>query len=540
MAIIQTYTLFWAFWSLWVFTIGRLNHGLSLPFTIVFNILFGIAAYFLIYKNKVDRIEKTQTHVDLYSIIKILIILLLGSTIFTVFFMLPFDWDGNDYHLPPIIEAFQNQIWQRSENPYFAARNYPKIASLPALWWLIHFGKWLGLKHILIIPMIHWLIGFFTLKKIFNQLKWLPFFWLIYPLAMKQSTTFYADLPALICVIIFGYFVIQKRYAWAALALALFSSIKFTNLASGLVFFIYLIYSIHKSDNANKKILYIYSILIVGLFSSIQPIDNYRAENKFFGPLQCKILGHDFCNGSIDPNTLIVTPVIDINKESSYFSKIAQGWIPQQLIPGADVHHGGFGVVGIVSLFLLIGLLFNSQRRNLFFSHFTKDQKLFLGFCLIADLVIPGLWYCRYHLIFGMLLVLVSSVLNDLTLFKNVIIHRIIMLIACIQLVWLIPQRVWFLGIHSVEEKMMLTDNLKHIIEFGTPKYAIHDADRRQIEFYKLDHKIITICGNEFRPILGVYGSTLSNEVRFKCDMDQDLNYALVNQTKVWIKDKNN
>lgn len=536
MIILKLYTLFISMWFVWVQTIGRLTNGLSIQYTILFDIIFLISAFFIYKKSKSDDKQFLIKENANNKILNTVVILVLVSIIFTAIFQIPFDWDGNDYHLPPIIEALHAKTWLRSENPYFAARNYPKTASLPSLWWLIHFSSFLGLRGILLIPLLGAVIAWIAIKQLFPKINWSLPLLLAFPLFTKQANTFYADLTGLTFVLLFFAFLIKRNFLWSIITLALFTTIKFSNFASGFVLFISFLYFIFKHQIQNKYILSITASLIITLFSIIQPITNYWAEGRFFGPLKCTILGKDYCNGSITPGDLIVSPVIDIPKEDSYLMKIINGWVPNQFVPGSDVYHGGFGVISLLLLFTFLLFIFSSNRRKNILNYFNSDQKYIMLVLLFADWVVPGLWYCRYHMIFGLVLVLISSVTIEYLKLNLIHLYKIFIIILVVQLFWLIPNRNWFLGVHSFSEVDKVFDNIKHTVLYGTPMHATNPSDIRQIEFFKLKNKKITICGDRFRPILGAYGSSLTNKVLFICDLNASDPVAQIEQTKIWIE----
>lgn len=457
------------------------------------------------------------------KVVLLLGILVFFSIIFTAIFQIPLDWDGMDYHLPPMVEFWQNGHWGRSLNPYFQAQDYPKTASSLFLWWLIHFGKLFGLRSLLCVAFFHWVFGLLASFRLFGFQRWVLLIWLGFPLIARQSVSAYADLPGLVSLLGFCVFFFEKKYWQAVLALFIHSSIKFTNIGSGfaVLFSVLIWWRMEQISFSRRKKIWLF---FVGAFLAgclLTPIDNIVHGNKPFGHLKCKVFGTDFCGGSVDPESLVVAPVIDIPKDASWFSKVARGWIPSQMIPGSDVPHGGFGGVWIVVIFLLF---WNFRQRegqlNFGILRAVPDP----AFCacvivMISDLLIPALWYPRYHLGFGWVMCMMAAMWFDLAE-RNLHLKKGLVplfIFACgllsAQLVWVLPQRTWFLGVHSVQELPKIKENLSSIVEHGYPLYATHSADIRTLDFLKLENKKISICGTGFRPVLGAYGVTLTNRV---------------------------
>lgn len=253
----------------------------------------------------------------------------------------------------------------------------------------------------------------------------------------------------------------------------------------------------------------------------LQPLENMLSGEKPFGLLECKILGYDPCGGSVDPNSLVVAPVLDFPKEDSWISKVMRGWMPSQVIPGSDVPHGGFGWIWIVSIFYLF---WNLKERGgaLNFGILRKVPNAAAAAILMtfaADLVIPAFWYPRYHMAFGWALSMIAAnwlqFAEDHVKYRSATAYffRVALFLLALQLVWVLPQRTWFLGIHSHEDFKRIGENLKSIVTRGFPEHATNSADLRSIKLLGLSHKEVHICGDGLRPSLGAFGADLSNRV---------------------------
>ncbi len=554
--VLDLYILVWAAWVLWVHTIGRLPYGLSLPVTLLFDggILFFCWNFKFYPDVNTPILNALIPKKILFSqglLWMSLVVLVLCSMIFTAFFQLPLDWDGMDYHLPPLVEAWQNGSWAHSLNPYFAARNYPKSGGLPFLLWICHFGDFLGLRAVLVVSLFHWIAGLCASYFLFGKNLWTFLFWVSFPLICRQGVNAYADLPALTSLLIFCVFILQKKPGLAALALALHGSTKFTHLASGVgaIIGLQLFWLLLKENIFSaKKLKTTFFISIVFLiFAILQPLENYFYENKPFGPLQCKFLGYDFCSGSIDPGSMVVEPVIDFPKNQNWLVKIFRGWSPAQLIPGTDVHHGGFGWAWLLPLFYGLFCLIHRKalKQKSFSGGFAgectagtragsasdnarcagdklgrKSDTVLCGVMVlsVADFFIPALWYPRYHLGLGWILCMLAAFSLEKMNVKSII-YKISMFALFLQLFWIFPQRAWFLGIQNFSDLPKFFENLKSITINGHPKHATHSSDQRSFQFYGLRNKKILVCTSSqkdpIRPIVAAYGASLTNSVQW-------------------------
>lgn len=522
------YICIWAAWAVWVQTVGRISLGLGS--VLAFDALL-VAALFLFRKQLNFRKPTVKIHW--------LAVPALASIGFTAIFQVPFDWDGLDYHLPPLVEAWNDGYWHHSQNPYVQARAYPKAAGFPFLWWIAHFGSFLGLRGILLVPVIHWAAGLVILRELFGRSKWIFLFWAAFPLAARGAVTAYADLPALTTLLAFALFAIRGKFALAGLALALHASTKFTHLASaagavaGLLLWWRLQGKAVLSRASFKALATIGVIAAFGAFS--QPVENVLTEGKPFGVLKCKVFGHDFCDGSIDPNDMVVAPTLDYPREQPWPIKVLRGWTPSQLVPGADVEKGGIGWAWLVPL--AAALLTFRKRSRAFWKELRADRRA-LGALIIlgvADLAIPALWYARYHMALGVVLIVIAA--RWMAFSENARTGRAVWIISfgmlALQLLWIAPQRTWFLGKKPVE-------NLASIVKRGYPAHATHPADRRSIQLYGQSEKHVIVCGSGLRPVLPAYGATLSNEVTWSCEGPGSApSEVLKDGTKYWLTSRN-
>ncbi len=551
---------FWALYFVWIHSIGTIHNslfnGLSFFSVILFD-LFALSSFIFLRKKKLIFEKKMQFR-ELYSqlyefpkILSFLLFLVVLSILFTSIFQIPTDWDGMDYHLPPIIESWKNGFWARSIEPYFAARHYPKTQSLLALWWIQHFGLLFGLRGVLLMPALQWIVGCICIRNLFPKNPWAIALWISYPLIAREATTYYVDSAGLITFLATLTFAKEKKWLLTAIALGLHSSLKFTNLPTSVVLFLCIIIWNFRSNISNhfKKILLLAIFPIT--FGAYQPVLNIFHEGKPFGVLKCEILGKDFCNGDLSPTDLVHAPIIpDYDKEDSWIKKILTGFTPNKWIPTQDVNTGGFGWVWIIGILFSLSLNKFNYKKLLF-----NEQGTILVISLLADLTIGALWYCRFHTLFGFVLIFFSALVFYETIkIKNKIFYAIVVFTISMQCLWIIPQRQWFLGIQNYSQFSYLFENIGSILKFGFPKYATHEADKRSLEFYKFKNKIITICGKDFRPALSAYGADLTNDVRWfksevnesefeyqylkNCPFQNQNQFQIINKTKIWIENK--
>lgn len=572
------YIIFWAAWVVWVQTVGRLPHGLSLPVTLGFDALF-ITSWLIWYRHKKSRAIHSGDFfipasvfisrfkewwnlkpASLRGPLNWLAVAVLASIVLQVTTAVPLDWDGMDYHIPPLVESWKDGYWHHSSNPYFAARIYPKTASLLHLFWICHFGGAFGLVCSLFFTLLFWEAGLLASYRLLGKTKWVYLFWLAYPLVARQAVSGYVDLVSLSSLLAFATFVLQGQYRLSAIALALHGSIKFTNLASGCGALLGLIiwWKIQEGlkhhgagrDESRSKggfpflkhRLRVCMWLLCGffIFASIQPVENFLTEGKPFGPLQCKVLGYDFCNGDIDLSKMVVSPTIDIPQEASWLQKVIKGWIPTQIIPAQDVPTGGFGWAWLLPVVAFT--IFTGSFRKTWKVALDYQSGRALGAVIIlffADLLVPALWYQRYHMALGWVLMAIAAIAMQLL---RPTLYRVSVFLLMLQLLWVFPQRTWFWGVHGWSEMYKIWDNVKSLAWNGYPQHATHAADQRSIFLYGLNGKKIIVCGNELRPVLAAYGAKLKNDVRLfglasnpACPRFEKPPDGWIGKTKYWI-----
>lgn len=522
--------VFWFFWVAWVHTVGRLPQGLGVLSICIFDLGVGLYLFFL-----ARRIYLAKSQAAVAALFPepnrklfFLSVLAVAVLCLCVLLQVPLDWDGMDYHLPPLAEALQKQRWGRSENPYFANRFYPKSSDLLHLWWLRHFAQWFGLRSAEVMGLLIWFVGLAASLLTIGKNKWVFIAWVAYPLVMRQAGTAYADLAGMATLLSFFFFATHKRPWLAALALGLHSSIKFNNLASGMtalgIAAGLALFTKEKKFGSLKTIL-IY-ILGFGLMGGIQPLENFLKEAKPFGPMKCIVLGHDYCHGTLDPADLVVSPTIDIPREWPVPMRILKGWMPSQAVPGSDLATGGFGLIWLISIPLGLFLLFRFFKKQ-------PLPKVVLAFVFMAitDLVIPALWYQRYHMGLGWVFIMLAVLPMISSLFLPYpklarFYPQLVSVIFAVQILWTIPSRNWFLGVNTGQDFQTMTrnilENLESILKNGHPRHFTHPADQRSWQLYALKEKRLVICGADLRPSLPAYGASLTNTVEW-CGSTADL-----------------
>lgn len=362
--LLSTYIILWSTWFLWTQTVGRLNNGLHLYTTLVFDALIGFGLWKSVWSNSFSPVARGTpeeapeieprrgkprlnsfffnvrlTIRDVYFVLKDYycqnkILFLLGSAlVFVTFlnslFLLPMDWDGRDYHLPPIVEFLQLGRWSFSKNYYFAAQTYPKGAGTLYLWWLIHVKSFVGLRGVLLVNFVHFTMGCIAIRQLFGRSIWYLLMWLSIPLIIRQASAAYSDMPGVVLLLIYCYFskhqfsafakqgqrtAIQtttanshrvesagasydlkqrhmndKNVALAIITLGLFSSLKFTNLVMAayvLALQTIMLLLIFKADL--KHVLRRVTIVVmlsgfsIALFSGFKYIENYIYKKIHF------------------------------------------------------------------------------------------------------------------------------------------------------------------------------------------------------------------------------------------------------------------
>ncbi len=525
---IPAYILFWFAWFVWVQTIGRIHGGLSLPSALAFDAFFGFIAWTFL-RNRSSASSAHPNAPSLRSIfrelpawLRALLLAAAATLLFTAVFQVPLDWDGMDYHLPPMVESWQDGFWHRSAQPYFAARSYPKTASALALWWLAHFGSGLGLRLLLVLPLLHWCAGLAASLELVGRNKWVLLFWAAYPLAARESASWYADLAGLSALLCFLALLKREHYVLAALALALHGSTKFSNLATagGALIALNLYWAVSERKVMTTRRAALNALLAVPflLVAAVQPLQNLRAGDGPFGPLKCAVMGRELCGGTLDPDDLVVAPIVsDYERSDSWLKKIARGWTPSQLVAGSDVSTGGFGWAWLPAC--VFGLFaFAAGRREK--RGGLPWPVLSIAVVLASELAMRAHWYARFHMPLGWSLGMFAAV----TLQRLEDGHRaraarllisLSLMLAGLQVAWLVPHRTWFLGTVPGSRAIGALENLRSIFVHGYPAHATNPADVRSLKLFPLEKKRIIICGEHLRPVLPAYGAKLANRVHW-------------------------
>ncbi|MBI2606019.1 MAG: hypothetical protein HYW49_08060 [Deltaproteobacteria bacterium] len=523
---IPAYIIFWFAWFTWVQTIGRIHGGLSLTSVLAFDAVFAFFAWKLL-RNGVNNSSGTNITPSLRSLfselpawLRALLVAAGATLLFTAVFQVPLDWDGMDYHLPPIVESWQDGFWHRSAQPYFAARSYPKTASALALWWLAHFGSVLGLRLLLVPPLLHWCAGLAASLELVGGNKWVLLLWAAYPLAARESAAWYADLAGLSALLCFLALLKRERYVLAALALALHGSTKFSNLATAggalIALNLYWAVSERKIMTARRAALNALLAVPLLLVAAVQPLQNLRAGDGPFGPLKCAVLGRDPCGGTLDPDDLVVAPIVsDYERSDSWVKKIARGWTPSQLVPGSDVSTGGFGWAWLPACAFGLAALARRRMRDA-----APWALLSIAVVFAADLAMRAHWYARFHMPLGWALGMFAAVtLQGLEAEHRARAARVLipltLALAGFQIAWLVPHRTWFLGAGQGPPLANVVDNIGSIVARGYPAHATNPADVRSLKLFPLEKKRIVVCGEHLRPILPAYGARLTNRVEW-------------------------
>jgi hypothetical protein len=490
----------WLGWWLWLNTVGRIPGGVSLGATVVFDVLAIAAITFSLKKWGNGPRWQRPSQDSLRDPWLIPAWLAIGSALFYCLLLYPIDWDGLDYHLPPLLEALQSHQWGSFKNGYFAVYAFPKLVESIYLWWILHFGSH-GYLLLGTIPLIGGGLALGnTTRRWGGRAAVAIAFWCTIPLVVKQASSLYIDsfvaFFGLLCLLS----IEEKDEFLFSLALSFFVGAKLASAPAAVVFFVYWLFRWRKFP------FLLIPAFVIALGAGTY-IPNWIQYSNPLYPFQLTFHGKVIFPGPFSPTEfLALSPFSEEPFWRRFYLALFGGLEPA---PMWDMPSGGLGLVlPILGAIGLVRLL--SQRK-------TPPAIEALPALIVSK--VP--WMFRYHLWLG----------GALTIWAESLVARMkrpvaltVWTLLLLQALWLWADRSLFIGLKpeyaaAVRAKdvsgffHLFSRRLGELVEFGEPQAAIDPTDQWRIQIRKTRNQKYFLCQSRVHQVAAAYGADFSNQV---------------------------